>query len=147
MTLAAVALVALTAALAGARRTAALALAAWVASGLGSQLLKALSGRVRPSFPYTIAALPSAAFPSGHAMNAVIVWGFLAIVAGRRWPRARNALVGAAGALAIGAGVSRVYLGVHFPTDVLGGWSAGIAILAALAAALPPVRRDAPHLP
>lgn len=122
---------------AGARRTAAVLAAAWVANALAVQLLKALFGRVRPSFPYTVAALSTPAFPSGHAMNAVVVFGVLAIAAARRWPRRRGVLSALAVALALGAGASRVYLGVHFPTDVLAGWAAGAALLAVLAAQLP----------
>jgi undecaprenyl-diphosphatase len=110
---------------------------AWLASALGAQVLKLLFARARPSFPYTLAALPSPAFPSGHAMNAVIVWGLLAVVAARRFPAARRLAIAAAGLLAVAAGLSRVYLGVHWPSDVLGGWAAGAAILAPLAAALP----------
>jgi hypothetical protein len=61
--------------------------------------------------------------PSGHAQTAVIVWGSLA-----RW--ARSGWAWAAGAvLAFLIGLSRVYLGVHFPTDVLGGWLIGAVIL------------------
>jgi undecaprenyl-diphosphatase len=127
-----------------ARRTAAVLAAAWLASVLGAQALKALFGRARPSFPYTLAALPSPAFPSGHAMNAVIVWGLLAVVVTRRFPAARRPALAAAGLLAIAAGLSRVYLGVHWPTDVLGGWAAGAALLALLAAALPRGAEGAP---
>jgi undecaprenyl-diphosphatase len=142
-TLAIVAIVALVAVARGARRTAGVVAASWVASVALAQLLKALSGRERPSFPYTVAALPSPAFPSGHALNAVLVWGMLAIVAGRRFPPLRTAAVAAAGLVALLAGASRVYLGVHWPTDVLGGWTAGGALLALLSAALPPGSRQA----
>lgn len=120
-----------------ARRTAVVVASAWLASVAGAQALKALFGRARPSFPYTLAALSSPAFPSGHAMNAVIVWGLLAVVAARRFPAARLPVLVAGGALAVAIGLSRVYLGVHWPSDVLGGWAAGAAILAVLVAALP----------
>jgi undecaprenyl-diphosphatase len=137
VTLPAVLGVAAVALAAGARRTAAVVASGWLASALGAQALKLLFARARPSFPYTLAALPSPAFPSGHAMNAVIVWGLLAVVAARRYPAARRLAIAAAGLLAVAAGLSRVYLGVHWPSDVLGGWAAGAAILAPLAAALP----------
>jgi membrane-associated phospholipid phosphatase len=77
------------------------------------------------------AAANSFSFPSGHAQNAAIVFGYFAWVllhsaAGRRrtW--------GAAGlaALALVVGVSRTYLGVHFPGDVLAGWLLGLILLA-----------------
>ena len=61
--------------------------------------------------------------PSGHAMNSVIIWGFLAMMASRRW----------AWGLAVGlmflVGLSRIYLGVHFPSDVLLGWLLGAVML------------------
>ena len=121
----------------GARRTAVVLAVGWPANALAVQLLKVAFGRVRPALAYTVAALPTPAFPSGHAMNAVVVFGLLAAAASRRWPRARGVLTTLALALALGAGASRVYLGVHYPTDVLGGFAAGAALLAALAAALP----------
>ena len=68
--------------------------------------------------------------PSGHAQGAVVLWGLLAWQARRRWVWVPAA------ALMLAVGVSRVYLGVHFPTDVLGGWLAGALLLAASIAAL-----------
>ena len=61
--------------------------------------------------------------PSGHTQNAVVIWGFLAARSGRKaaW------LI--AGFLMIGIPLSRVYLGVHFPTDLLGGYLLGGLIL------------------
>jgi undecaprenyl-diphosphatase len=65
--------------------------------------------------------------PSGHAQGAVVLWGLLALQAvlrgARRWLWAPAAL------LMLGIGVSRVYLGVHFPTDVLAGWVVGVVVL------------------
>jgi undecaprenyl-diphosphatase len=126
------------AALVGGDRRAAAALgAAWCASQLASQGLKLVFARARPSFPYTWSELSTPAFPSGHAANAVVVFGLLALLAARRWPRRRGAFAGAAAAVALGAGASRVYLGVHWPTDVLAGWAVGVVILVLLASALP----------
>jgi membrane-associated phospholipid phosphatase len=61
--------------------------------------------------------------PSGHTQNAVVVWGYLAA-----W---RGKVIGwcVAGFLMIGIPLSRVYLGVHFPTDLLGGYLLGALIL------------------
>jgi undecaprenyl-diphosphatase len=67
--------------------------------------------------------------PSGHAQGAVVLWGLLALLAVRRgagrWVWAPAAL------LSLSIGLSRAYLGVHFPTDVLGGWAVGAVVLAA----------------
>jgi membrane-associated phospholipid phosphatase len=62
--------------------------------------------------------------PSGHAQSAVVIWGFIAIEFRKAWLWVVAAL------LIVLIGFSRVYLGVHFPTDVLGGWAVGAAVLA-----------------
>jgi membrane-associated phospholipid phosphatase len=61
--------------------------------------------------------------PSAHAQNAVAVWGELALQRQLRW------LSYLATSLMVLIGLSRVYLGVHFPTDVLAGWSVGFIVL------------------
>ncbi|GAB2689555.1 phosphatase PAP2 family protein [Thalassiella azotivora] len=93
---------------------------------------KAAVGRVRP--PLVDAVPPyeeSASFPSGHSLNSVVVAGVLAYVVVRRldgvW--ARFAVVTAAAAFAATMGLSRVYLGHHWLTDVLVAWALGLAWL------------------
>lgn len=61
--------------------------------------------------------------PSGHAQSAVVAWGSLAAWSRKRW------LWGLAIALIVLVGFSRIYLGVHFPTDVLAGWAIGAVSL------------------
>ena len=61
--------------------------------------------------------------PSGHTQGAVVVWGFIAAHWKRPW------VWGLAAALMIGVPLSRVYLGVHFPTDLLGGYLIGAILL------------------
>ena len=63
--------------------------------------------------------------PSGHAQNAVVFWGLLAAYINKTWAWIVAAV------LAFFVGVSRLYLGAHFPTDVLFGWLIGIVLLAA----------------
>jgi undecaprenyl-diphosphatase len=120
-------------------RHAARLLAAWVAAtcALGTLLqqgIKAAVGRERPVWPDPVDSAHYAAFPSGHALTATVVcglvlWVLLLYGAGRvLW---RTALVGSVVAV-VGVGVTRVWLGVHWMSDVLGGWLLG-ALTVALA--------------
>jgi undecaprenyl-diphosphatase len=95
--------------------------------GALNQALKALYQRTRPDlFPGPF-HLTSYSFPSGHAMGAIVCYGMLAFLGARllRKRRHRAALAAAAALLVFGVGLSRVYFGVHFPTDILGGFVAG----------------------
>jgi undecaprenyl-diphosphatase len=91
-------------------------------------LLKAVFGRARPALVPHLIEVSSASFPSAHAMVAAAVYlslGFLvARVLDRR--RLKGYVLGVAMAAAFAVGASRVYLGVHYPTDVLAGWLAGL---------------------
>ncbi|MDY6878086.1 MAG: phosphatase PAP2 family protein [Chloroflexota bacterium] len=69
--------------------------------------------------------------PSGHAQSAVVVWGIIAAGFRKTWLWVLAIL------MMMLIGFSRVYLGVHFPTDVLGGWAVGAAFLAAYLALEP----------
>ena len=62
--------------------------------------------------------------PSGHAQNAVVLWGILAALGRKTW------LWIVAVVLSVLIGFSRIFLGVHFPTDVLAGWLVGVVLLA-----------------
>lgn len=65
----------------------------------------------------------SRSFPSGHAQTSLVAWGYLALVVWRRW----FSLLALAWVALIG--LSRVYLGQHWPSDVLGGWLIGLLLL------------------
>jgi membrane-associated phospholipid phosphatase len=97
-------------------------------AGIINQVLKALYQRVRPDLFTGPFNLTSYSFPSGHSMGAIACYGMLAFVAIRllRRPAHRIAVVLAAVLVVLGVGCSRVYFGVHFPTDVLGGFIAGL---------------------
>jgi membrane-associated phospholipid phosphatase len=98
-------------------------------------LVKPLVARPRPPSGEMIGAASGFAFPSGHATQAVATWGMVALVLLSGWPaRARAALIAGAVAVALLVGVSRVYLGTHWLTDVLGGYTLGAFWLAVLVA-------------
>lgn len=99
------------------------------AGGLSSELLKSAFVRARPDVVPHLVEVTSASFPSGHAMNSAMVYLTAAalVASAERSARVRLYLMGSAALLTLGIGFSRVYLGVHFPTDVLAGWAVGAA--------------------
>lgn len=94
-----------------------------------SAALKSLFERQRPDLIPHDMALYTSSFPSQHSMMAAVVYLTLAALLARIQPtRAlRIYLLLLAVALSVAVGLSRVYLGVHWPSDVLAGWSAGAA--------------------
>lgn len=94
-----------------------------------SSLLKMSYGRERPSVVPHLTNISQASFPSGHAMLSSVVYltlgALLAQAASRR--REHIFFINAALVLALLVGLSRMALGVHYPSDVLAGWSAGTA--------------------
>jgi membrane-associated phospholipid phosphatase len=93
--------------------------------------LKAAFERPRPSFADPLVTAAGFSFPSGHAMVSLTVYGALAFViaAGLRSRRGQLLVVSSAIALVLAIGFSRVYLGVHYASDVLAAYSAGLAWL------------------
>lgn len=108
----------------------ALLVAVTIASGyLLSHVLKISYGRERPSVVPHLAMVTSASFPSGHSMSSSVVYltlgTLLADAAARR--REKFFFIAAAVLITLLIGASRVFLGVHYPSDVVAGWSAGTA--------------------
>ncbi|MGW7007128.1 phosphatase PAP2 family protein [Streptomyces sp. NPDC054933] len=123
------------------------ALWALAACGVGWALevgVKAAVDRNRPDWPHPLDTATDGSFPSGHAMAATIACVTLAWllrlhgVRGAWWTSA--VVLGALSVL--GVGFTRLYVGVHWPSDVLAGWLLGAAVVTATAAALTPWRRS-----
>ena len=98
-----------------------------------SEILKLIFHRARPLTAAEFMTHPTYSFPSGHAMNSVISYGFLTLLLlDRVQQRSRRVAITLGAVVFIGAiGFSRVYLGVHYVSDVVGGWLAGVAWLIA----------------
>lgn len=117
----------------------------WLLVGLSTALLqwqlKEIVGRPRPQLWPWLQQPSGAAWPSGHALSTATFFPLLAWQAARRWPAHASAAWATALALVAFVGVGRLYLGVHWPTDVLGGWLLGAAQAAvALRFLRPPAR-------
>jgi undecaprenyl-diphosphatase len=104
---------------------------ALIGASLFTEAVKQFVERPRPPGQPVVYA-PGYSFPSGHSLTGTVTYGLVAFVA---WRTAlalavRRAIVAACVALAAGVGLSRIALGVHYPSDVLAGWLAGTAIVA-----------------
>ncbi len=118
------------------RRAALLLVIAVAGSEALDQILKVIFHRARPEPFFGFAPPVTYSFPSGHALTSACFYGSLAaIIAVRTRPRAlRAALWCAAALLAGGIGLSRIYLGVHYPTDVAAGYAAAVIWVSAIGA-------------
>jgi membrane-associated phospholipid phosphatase len=115
-----------------------------IAGGVLGVVLKLLFGRHRPDLLDPVAHAPGYSFPSGHALtsalgSAVFLLALLPLV--REHPRRRAALWAAAVVVPVITGLSRIFLGVHWTSDVVAGWLLGVAVVAATAAAFLATRR------
>jgi membrane-associated phospholipid phosphatase len=104
-----------------------LVLAGTISGTLVVTAVKALVGRTRPSVTDHLVQVYDASFPSGHAANSACVYLTLALLLVQITPHraVRRYILGVALVLVTAIGCSRVYLGVHWPSDVLTGWTFG----------------------
>lgn len=103
-----------------------------VGAGILNQILKAVFRRQRPDVINHLIEQGGYSFPSGHAMGSIIVYGALLFLIIRLAKRKRTYLISILlfGSLIALIGISRVYLGVHYPSDIIGGYSVGMMWLA-----------------
>ena len=90
-----------------------------------STCLKVFFGKTRPALWDSPIVETTFSYPSGHALGSVVLYGFLAYLLRRRLPQYQGWIYGGAIALCLVIGFSRLYLGVHWPTDLLGGYIIG----------------------
>jgi len=103
------------------------ALGAWAGSAILTDTVKALIDRARPPATEWIGTASGASFPSGHASDSVAVYGIVAALIAAStpyWPRKVGLWAGAL-IVWIVVGITRLYLGLHWLTDVLGGYALG----------------------
>lgn len=123
-------------------------LGAFSGAGVIDHWLKVAIHRPRPLYATALLQHSSWSFPSGHAMGSLVGYGMLAYVlllTGPRTRRFRLLIVTALALLIVAIGVSRLYLGVHYFSDVVGGYAAGLLWLSACVSAVELARRWQRH--
>ena len=109
--------------------------------------MKVIVERPRPALPWAH-VLPDYSFPSGHSMNSLVFYLAIALIVWGRYGRKVGAVaVAVALFIAVAVGVSRIYLGYHYVSDVVGGFAAGLAWLSVVALAFEVVPRTWPRRP
>lgn len=108
--------------------------AAAVVTVLVKTIVKALVRRPRPEVAWHLVHESGWSFPSGHAITSFAVYGLLFVLCLEQVGsvRKRWLLCVVSGVLAFAIGLSRIYLGVHYLSDVLAGWSFGLATIAGI---------------
>jgi membrane-associated phospholipid phosphatase len=94
-------------------------------------LLKVIFGRARPTLWKWIINVGHPSFPSGHSMLSLVVYGVIAYILAKEYPQWQKQILTLTAILIIAIGFSRLYLGVHWPTDVFVGYAVGLLCLIA----------------
>lgn len=122
-------------------------LAALISGEVIKELLKFLIHRPRPDISFSLISENGYAFPSGHAVMSVIFYGAIVYFIYKLCKKTRQKIILLTGlaTLIILIGLSRIYLGVHWASDIVGGWLIGLSILAFFIAVFERLKR--PTLP
>lgn len=111
--------------------------------GLIDSVVKNWVGRARPAFTHPIVVESGKSFPSGHSMGSTVTYGALVLILLPLVPRrVRPVAIGAAVVVVLAIGFTRLALGAHFLTDVLGGYILGLAWLSLSTAAFSAWRHE-----
>ncbi len=94
-----------------------------------NQGMKLAFARPRPSLWHPLIHETSYSFPSGHALGASVLYSFLAYLWAQRYPKNSRLIYSLAGIVIALIGLSRLYLGVHYPTDIIAGYIVGLSWL------------------
>jgi len=100
-------------------------------SGALNYWLKELFARSRPQLWERVVDVQHYSFPSGHAMVSMVVYGIIGYLLSTHFPRWSGLIISSTLLLVVGIGFSRLYFGVHWPTDVIAGFAAGLVWLIA----------------
>jgi undecaprenyl-diphosphatase len=93
--------------------------------------LKELFCRARPALWDHLVNVRHYSFPSGHAMASMVIYGFIGYTLAKQFPQDRRLIFAGTAVLILAIGFTRLYLGVHWPTDVVAGYAAGLVWLTA----------------
>jgi membrane-associated phospholipid phosphatase len=91
-----------------------------------NQVMKLFFAKPRPELWTRLISETSFSFPSGHAVGSMVVYGFIGYILAREFPIYQRCIYAIASTLIIAIGFSRLYLGVHYPTDIIAGYGVGI---------------------
>lgn len=110
-------------------------------------VLKDAFARARPELWQRIIDVRYYSFPSGHAMTSIVVFGMIGYLLASRFKGQSGWIISLTGLLVVIIGLSRLYLGVHWPTDIIAGYAAGLIWLITCILTLEVWRRNASRLP
>ncbi len=91
-----------------------------------NQVMKLFFAKPRPELWTRLISETSFSFPSGHAVGSMVVYGFIGYILAREFPIYKRYIYAITSSLIIAIGFSRLYLGVHYPTDIIAGYGVGI---------------------